>query len=204
MINEIITLVLVLIWSFQHSLLASRRVKDFFGVYTSGKIYRVVYIAISVISLAVMELIIGLYLHPRGVIIQPIVPKSNYFFRNFSRLMAFIGLVIAVGAFIQADPLVFFGVRDEKDISAKLGFFYRFSRHPIYLGVLIVMFDSIIRVQNSILLTEYLTLACYLIIGAKLEENRLKNSLAGYKKMFSRGFLFPYKKEHFLVILGKI
>ncbi|MHA1214740.1 MAG: hypothetical protein ACTSR2_04300 [Candidatus Hodarchaeales archaeon] len=203
MIIEFITFILVLIWGFQHSLFASKRVKELFGVYPLEKGYRFVYIMISATSLMIMELIIGMYLYPRGVIIQPIIPETEVLIRNVFNIIAILGVVIAVGAFVQADPLVFFGIRDERKITAKVGLFYRFSRHPIYLGVLLVMLNSIIKVQNSVLLTEYLTLGFYLIIGAKLEENRLKDTLAGYGKMLSRGFLFPYKKRHFLEILGR-
>lgn len=203
MIYEFLTVILIIIWGLQHSFFASSQVKNFLGVDAFNHYYRIFFIIIGLLTYFTLEVMVNNLLVPFGELINPIIQTTDTTMIIFLTLMNVIGWFIAIGAFIQTNPLIFVGVKRESNNFLKTNGFYRFSRHPIYWGVLLSILSLLLTTNNSVFFVKYLNYILYLLIGAKLEEKRLKSVLMGYEIMFSRGFLFPFKKSHFLILLGK-
>ena len=88
-----------------------------------------------------------------------------------------IGIVIIVVGIVQTDLWHFAGIRQliepESDVPAQMitTGLYQWVRHPLYTGgILLIWFMPVMTVN---LLTLFIILTLYLIVGAKLEEQRL-------------------------------
>ncbi len=200
---ESLTVLLFTLWGTQHSILASNRVKKRAGFDPLDQKYRIGFIVISLLSFAFLESIINIYLIPEGKFVSSIIDMSILSDLILYYILTITGWIMAIGAFIQAGPLTFSGLKGEKRAPIKFNGFYRFSRHPIYFGVMLATLALMLTVSNSVLLVKYLSFLIYFVIGAKLEERRLTNVLEGYEEMLSRPFLFPYRKEHIRILFGR-
>ncbi len=196
MISESVTIALIMIWGTLHSIFASNSLKRLLGFDPLSQTYRIGFIIIAFLSFIILELTINIYLVPEGQTIIILLDTSKMIHNGLYYTLTLTGWFFAVGAFIQAGPLTFIGLKGEKSTKIKFDGFYRFSRHPIYFGVILVTIALLLTVSNSVLFTKYLFYIIYLIIGAKFEEKRLSELLDGYNEMFDRPFFFPYRSKH--------
>jgi protein-S-isoprenylcysteine O-methyltransferase Ste14 len=169
---QLITLVTI-IYAVVHSLLASLGVKawarDRFGP-LADRWYRLTYNLFAVIS--GLPILVLLYL----------LPDQRFYLIPFPWiLLSFLGqlvgiLIILVG--IQQTGLwSFVGlhqiIEPEEDASTVMVThgLYRWVRHPLYTGGLLLMWFTPVMTINLLILFSLLSI--YLIVGARLEEKRL-------------------------------
>jgi len=191
------------VWGSQHSILASDFAKKKFGVAPLDKRYRIFFNSISVLTLLIVELIISNFLNPNGIHLTPLIDISLLHIQIAYYTLQYIGIIIAIGALIQINPLKILGVIQQKPNKLIKNGFYRFSRHPMYAGFLLILLAGLLISKNSVTIIKIIGYIIYLAIGAKIEERRLKKSFKNYDIMFTRGFLFPFRKKHFKVIFRR-
>ena len=107
------------------------------------------------------------------------------------------GALIIVVGILQTDPWHFVGLRQLMDPQAGadsplvLTGLYRWVRHPLYTGGLLLIWLMPVMTVN--LLTVFLWLTVYLVVGAKLEEHRLAQSFGDTYRQYQQRvpMLFP-------------
>lgn len=203
MLNELFVICLVATWGIQHSLLASNKVKRKFGVDPLNRWYRIGYIVVSILTLIGLEMLISIVLLPQGTKFAPFIDILTFNGKIVYYILLITAWVIGLGAFIQINPLAFFGIMREKPSSIKIKLFYRFSRHPMYAGVFLGLTAGILISTNRVDLVKIISYMSYLTIGARFEEKRMKTNMEGYDIMYTRGFFFPYRAKHFQILLGR-
>jgi protein-S-isoprenylcysteine O-methyltransferase Ste14 len=168
------TLLLILasaIWGLFHSLLASLRIKDtaqkIFGI-GAQRWYRLAYNVFSVISfLPVLALTV--LLPDRQLYV---FPSPWLYIIMTGQLAAMVMLLIGV---LQTDTLSFIGIRQifAKEASGELVIngLYRYMRHPLYTAGLLFIWLTPSMTVN--LLTLYICLTVYILLGIYFEERKL-------------------------------
>ncbi len=163
-----------LIFFLLHSLLASLRCKRLAARAGIGeRAYRLVYVI-----LAVLMTVIWLA-YVRSLPDQPLYSIEGPAMW-LMRLLQFTGIVIFIFSLLPIDGLAFLGLRRRSgplDDFVESGI-YRFIRHPMYSGLMLVMLASPEQSLNGLLL--YVLVCLYLIIGSRLEENRLMACCPAY------------------------
>ncbi len=203
MISELLTASFMVFWGFLHSILASNPVKKKFGVGPFDQRYRIFFNIVSIITLLCLELIISTILRPEAIQMVPFLDISIIQAQILYIVLFFSGTIIVIGVLIQVNPLKLLGVIPEKPSDIKLGGFYRFSRHPMYAGFLLILLANLLISTDSVSLTKTIGYILYLIVGARFEERRLKKNFEHFEIMFTRGFFFPYRLKHFKIIFKK-
>lgn len=91
-----------------------------------------------------------------------------------------LGALIALAAFAPIDGLVFLGLRKdaEHDDPFIVRGIYRWVRHPMYTGAMLLLLAMPEQTWNGLHFT--LVLCLYFIIGSRLEEKRMLRSHPSY------------------------
>ena len=195
-----IALILTLSFCISHSILTVNYMKNVIPL--SSKNYRLFYNIISGISLGILTIALTELSKDPAMTTSPfIVADDNLKF--FVQLLSFIGIIFIVGSLLQTNPLKFVGFIEELDTDLNIDLFYRFSRHPMYTGAILLLGPGIFISTNLIWIQQSIIFVLYFIFGSLHEELRLKHFLKGYETMYSRGHLFPWKKTHFYTLFGK-
>jgi len=172
--TSVITLILATaIYAAVHSLLASLGVKAWaqqrFGSF-ADRWYRLAYNSFAVIS--GLPILILLYVLPDQTLYK--IPFSWVLLTTLGQLA---GMLIILVGILQTDPWHFVGLRQimkhesaEPPMLVTRGL-YSWVRHPLYTGGLLLIW--LVPVMTLNLLTIFVILTIYLILGAKLEERRL-------------------------------
>jgi methanethiol S-methyltransferase len=172
--SVLIITISTLLWAAVHSLLAAlgakTRARQLFGP-TAERWYRLTYNIFAGISfLPILALMVVLPDQRLYAIPSP--------WLLLTALGQFGGVIIIVLGVWQADAWSFLGLRQilsppEQGIEPVLivNGLYRWMRHPLYTGGLIVLWLMPVMSLNSLALTIMLSL--YLVIGAIIEERRL-------------------------------
>lgn len=156
-----------LVFAAFHSGLACTSVKSYFHARgLRPKIYRLAYVILSFLATAVWLFFIHLLPdHP----LYAIVPPWSYLLHVVQ--LGGMGLVIA--SFYPIDLRAFLGLRSYvggvKEFTEEG--VYRYLRHPMYSGSMVVMFAFPYQTANS--LAFCLFVAAYFIVGARFEESRM-------------------------------
>lgn len=203
MSSELFTASIMVSWGFLHSILASNPVKKKFRVDPFDQRYRIFFNVVSIITLICLELIISTFLRPEAIQVVPLLDRSLIQAQILYMVLFYSGIIIFIGVFIQLNPLKLLGVIRENPDDIKLGGFYRFSRHPMYAGLLIIFLANLLISADSVSLTKTIGYILYTIVGARFEERRLTKNIEKYEIMFTRGFFFPYRLKHFKIIFKK-
>ncbi|MFQ5981299.1 MAG: methyltransferase family protein [Candidatus Heimdallarchaeota archaeon] len=203
MVIEFLAILILFGFVLSHSILATQTVKNKLG--WSQRTFRLVYNILAVLSFGL--LLQGLSIlatHADHQTIAAIITPTPEI-KQLILILQLIGIIFVLGAWIQTNPLKFMGLLPENpNNDLHSGWFYRFSRHPMYFGVLLIIVPDIFMRTNLIWILTNLIFALYLIVGAIPEEMRMKKTFPSYAMFHStRGFLFPWKISHFQSLFSK-
>ena len=199
MIVDIIAGLLIIAFCVQHSIFASNKAKSIIPI--NQQYYRLFYNFVGGFTLILLTIILAvLASNPDNIIINPIISPTPEI-RLISLVLTIIGLIFVVGSLLQTNPFKFAGfLAEEPDKDLQTGFFYKFARHPMYTGAILWLGPNIFLSGNMVWFLQNLIFVSYFIIGSIFEERRLRKILPGYDVMFTRGSLFPWKKQHFATL----
>jgi protein-S-isoprenylcysteine O-methyltransferase Ste14 len=174
MTSPLIVTLATILYAVVHSLLATlgakARARQWFGPF-ADRWYRLTYNIFAVISfLPILGLLATL---PDRTLY--IIPSPWLLLSSVGQL---VGAVIITLGIWQADAWSFIGLRqivsppkpDEKPELTTHGL-YRYMRHPLYTGGLILLWLTPLMTINSLTLS--IILSIYLVVGARFEEHRL-------------------------------
>jgi protein-S-isoprenylcysteine O-methyltransferase Ste14 len=177
-----------------HSLLASLGIKAWakqrFGSLVD-RWYRLGYNLFAVISgLPILAL---LYLLPDQLLYQ--IPFPWLVLTILGQLA---GILVIVVGILQTDPWHFVGLRQLAEpgkivpLEMVTNGLYRWVRHPLYTGGLLLIWLTPVMTLN--LLTIFVILTIYLIVGARLEEKRLIHEFGDPYRAYQQRvpMLFPH------------
>jgi methanethiol S-methyltransferase len=176
-------IIIVGLWGFVHSLVASIGFKNFVRRRLgddSMKFYRLLYNLFAMISIApIFYLMVSL---PNRVLYQ--IPAPWKYLLMAGQMMSALLLVVAV---LQTDILSFAGLRqffeEEKAGTLVTTGLYRSVRHPLYTFSLLFLWLSPTVAINSFVV--YIALTLYVLVGIIFEERKLLQefgrSYANYK-----------------------
>jgi len=168
------------LFAVSHSLLASQTCKQW--IYRHGlnePYYRLVYSLVAIFSTAGWLVVVhalpdvALY-HSSGVV------------RVLLLAVQLLGLVIVLAAFQPIDGLVFLGLRAAKETGeafVERGI-YRWLRHPMYAGVILMLLAMPEQSWNGLHLS--LAVGAYFMIGLRYEEARMLAAHPEYKDYCKR------------------
>ena len=202
MLPEIITIILIASFGMSHSILASQTMKKHIPLNPTH--YRLFYVIIGSISFLFVDYVTNIVVNePDHISMRPLLSPTPQL-KLIIMILGVLGGLIVFGVVIQTNPFKFFGLQSEqlnKDLDWTK--FYRFSRHPMYFGALLIFVPGLFIMNNLALFLKYFGYSLYFVLGALIEERRLAKTLHGYDSiMFTRGFLFPWRKKHLLVIFS--
>jgi len=162
------------IFALAHSLLATNRCKQLF---VNHKLlmhhYRFAYVVISIITTVLWLMFI------RGLPDVPLFQIEGVLAWAL-RCVQLMGLLVLYASLRPIDIGVFLGFRsfpEGLDPFIEKGI-YRYVRHPMYLGIMIILFAMPQQSINSLMF--YLVICVYLVLGSKFEERRLMRAHIEY------------------------
>jgi len=169
-----------LLFGIIHSLLATRVCKaGWYAIGLSPRAYRLIYSCIAVFLTIVW--IAFVHLLPD----QPL-----YHLQGIPRLLGYgvqlAGLWLFLAALRPIDVPAFLGLRsfpDTVEPFVEQGI-YRYIRHPMYTGIMLIMFAMPGQTLNSMNL--FLCISVYFIIGSKFEEARMCAAHPAYAAYMQR------------------
>lgn len=200
MLVDIIAGALIILFCVQHSFFASMKAKSILPV--KQQYYRLFYNIVGGFTLILLTIVLAvLASSPDNITMSPLITPTPEV-KTIAFVLSIIGIVFVLGALLQTNPFKFAGLlAEEPDKDLQTGFFYRFSRHPMYTGAILWLGPNIFLSGNMVWFLQNLIFVAYFIIGSLFEERRLRQILPGYDIMYTRGYLFPWKREHFTNLL---
>ena len=194
---DIIAAFLIILFCVSHSFFASNKAKSIIPV--SQQNYRLFFNVIGGSTLIILTIaLIPLASSPDNIIMKPLITPTATI-NLVALILAIIGVIFVDGAVLQTNPFKFAGLlAEEPDKDLQTGFFYKFSRHPMYTGAILWLGPNIFLSGNMVWFLQNVIFVAYFIIGSLFEERRLRKELPGYDIMYTRGHLFPWKKQHFV------
>jgi len=99
-------------------------------------------------------------------------------------ILQLLGLLIAIAAFIPIDAAVFLGLRRAELEPFVIKGIYKYLRHPMYSGAMLILLAMPVQTINSINFS--LVVCLYLIVGSRFEEARMKNAHPEYENYQKR------------------
>ncbi|MEK6546985.1 MAG: isoprenylcysteine carboxylmethyltransferase family protein [Bacteroidota bacterium] len=168
---------------FLHSFLATFTVKNFIAnkLPKFYSYYRLVYNGIAILGLLVL-------LH------FSLMPISTATHVILGACISFIGLFFLFQAFRVFNLREFLGLSPEKSTELIVTGMYRYVRHPLYFGTLILVAGIYLIFPSKNMFGVLILSFTYILIGSKLEERKLRNhfgqAYADYAKKVKA--LIPY------------
>jgi protein-S-isoprenylcysteine O-methyltransferase Ste14 len=194
MIKSIIILAsTTVLYSAVHSLTASNTIKRLIRRWlgpASDRWYRFVYNFWAGISF--LPILWLLWYLPDRVIYRIPMPWVL-----FTTIIQLVGVLIILIGIQQAGTLSFLGIQQvigqnhSSDEPLVVSGLYAYIRHPLYTGGLLFIWPAPLLSQN--LLTLFIVITIYLVIGARLEENRLLQEFGDEYRCYQKEvpMLFP-------------
>ncbi|MDX8411275.1 MAG: NnrU family protein [Mariprofundaceae bacterium] len=150
-----------------HSVLASRVCKTgWYAMGVSQRAYRLIYVGIGLLTTA-------LWLGFVSLLPDRPLYALDWPWRAGLHVAQALGLVIFLASFRPIDVPAFLGLhpfREGGEPFIERGI-YRHLRHPMYAGIMLMMFAWPVQSLGSLNL--FLAIAVYFVIGSKFEERRM-------------------------------
>jgi protein-S-isoprenylcysteine O-methyltransferase Ste14 len=167
-----ITIVAVALYGAFHSWMASRRVKSWLHARWPGltrRFYRLVFNAVAGVTLLPVLAVPAFF---PGVNLYRIQPPWVF----VTLLLQGAGVLLIVVGLLQTGPMAFLGVSQlaggaTSEDSLVLSGVYRYMRHPLYTGGMLVIWLT--PLMTSSVLALDIGLSLYLFIGSLFEERKL-------------------------------
>lgn len=175
-----------LIYFFIHSALASIWVKEKVHVHLPGlfKHYRIIYNLIAILGIIPL-----LYLS-----LSQAIEFEIPFHQPVGLLLALAGLFFIWKAFRAFDMPAFLGLKaEESSVLVKTGM-YAYVRHPLYFATILLIAGLCLMFPSKGMLMVLGISYSYLLIGSKLEEEKLKKQFGQAYKDYAKEVkaLIPY------------
>ena len=189
--NLVLLIVAWTIYFFLHSFLATDLVKSFLKrVMGQGfRFYRLIYSLISTLGLAFLFLLNGL------------IPSSPIFesvgiLRYTGLVLAAWGVIVIRLAFREYNLSSFLGLQSEEEGTLKRNGILRNVRHPIYTGIILLVFGFILVNPKITTLVSSICILLYLAIGIYFEEEKLVKTFGDSYRRYQEEvpMLFPRLK----------
>lgn len=148
---------------FLHSFLASMQVKNYFSITCPSLVpyYRIIYNFIALLGLGILlPFSISIELYSSSQIIGSIV--------------SVIGIIFVWLAFRSFNIREFLGFQSESQKELVVTGMYRFVRHPLYFGIMILIAGLYLLFPSENMLITLLVTYTYIWIGSRLEERKLR------------------------------
>jgi len=156
-----------LLFALIHSVLASRVCKTgWHSMGISPRAYRLVYVGIGLFTTA-------LWLGFVALLPDRALYAVDWPWRAGMHALQALGLWIVLASLAPIDVPAFLGLRpfpDSLEPFVERGIYKRL-RHPMYTGIMLMMFASPLQSLDSLNL--FLAIAAYFIVGSKFEERRM-------------------------------
>lgn len=169
-----------LLFAIQHSVLSSQACKNkCYALGISPRIYRLVYV---ILSIAITGIWLGFIHKLPDQAIYEVQGAWRWCFYG----VQLTGLWVFMGALRPIDVPAFLGLRafpDKTEPFIEAGI-YRYIRHPMYSGIMLVFLAM--PTQSIISLNLYSCITLYFVIGSKLEERRMMADHPEYKDYRNR------------------
>ncbi len=185
--NWALLIMYILWWGFFgiiHSLTTSISIKNRIPI--GAKTYRVLYNIIAIITFMVTS-----YNVPGigDLIVKGLRLEGIYLIFFLTGLV--IGTIIAILGLLKWDLLGFIGITKEEEPLNTSGI-YSFSRHPVYLGAIIIFIATLFVEVSENSLSWIIGAGGYFLIGTYYEEKKLAEFFDTYKEYQRNvGRLFP-------------
>ena len=190
-VNLVLLIVAWTIYFFLHSFLATDLVKSFLKrVMGQGfRFYRLIYSLISTLGLAFLFLLNGL------------IPSSPIFesvgiLRYTGLVLAAWGVIVIRLAFREYNLSSFLGLQSEEEGTLKRNGILRNVRHPIYTGIILLVFGFILVNPKITTLVSSICILLCLAIGIYFEEEKLIKTFGDSYRRYQEEvpMLFPRLK----------
>ena len=179
------------IFGLPHSVLALETVKT--RIPLSQQAYRIVYnLFSSLVFLVVLLNVPSL----TEILLSGLLLKG-------SKLIAFL-LLIGIGSYFvfcglrEWDLFSFLGLKKEESIGIVQHGAYKFTRHPVYLGTILMLLAGVIANPGVGSWSWLIGAGGYLVFGSFLEEKKLLKTNPSYREYRENvGRFFPWRRTHF-------
>lgn len=186
--SVIVIWVSTFLFAIQHSALSCQTSKNICYAHgISPRVYRLLYVFLAI---AIASVWLG-FIH--GLPDQ-VLYEIYGVWRWYLYGLQLTGLLVIIYALRPIDVLAFLGVRefaDQIEPFTEAGI-YRYIRHPMYSGILLIFFAMPTQSVNSLNL--YAAITLYFVIGSRLEERRMLADHPEYEEYRKRVPAFiPWK-----------
>lgn len=193
----IIDLLLLSVFAFQHSVMARRAFKQWWGQWVASSVERSTYVLFSSLAL----ILLFWQWRPIPSVIWHI---DNPHFANVVMALSFVGWGIVLLSSFLINHFELFGLQQvASDFSGKAvpeprfrtPLFYRFVRHPIYFGFILAFWATPTMTIGHLLFAAGST--AYILVGVLLEERDLVDAFGDdYRRYQDRvPMLMPWRKS---------
>ena len=194
----LVNFVLMSIFAIQHSVMARPRFKQWWKKFVPPAVERSTYVLLASLALAFLLW----QWRPMPVVLWDI---TNPGLAMAATILSFVGWAVALTSTFLINHFELFGLHQAANnfvgqpmpaLRFRTPLFYKFVRHPLYLGFIIAFWATPTMTEGHLLFAAVTT--AYILVGATLEERDLigvfGNQYRDYRKRVA--MLIPWRKSN--------